>query len=162
MKKIYIFLIVLLVLMIGAGAFLLIWELRSEETFVIDVEFAQEGITEKALTFTAENFLPGETREYTVNVRCEEAGEFHVEFSCVSKGEGTLWEYLNIEISCGDNKNEIKFADMYNGEILSLDISLNADETTGITVRYKLPADVGNEAMKQSADFVLLVKAERK
>lgn len=162
MKKLHLAIIITLLVFIGVGVGILIWVLLSNETFVRDVELESEGVTTKELAYSAENFLPGQTREYALTVHCGEAGEFSVAFSAKSTGEGTLWKYLGIEIVCGEVSKEVALTELFEGSSLGFDISLQEDAPMRFTIRYKMPLDVGNEAQKERADFVLLLTAERK
>lgn len=162
MKKVHLGFIIVLVLLIGVGAGLLIWILHSNDNFVRDVELESEGVTTKELVYTTENFLPGQTRDYSLSVHCSEAGDFSVSFSCKSTGTGVLWQFLDIEIIYGEISKEVAFAELFEGSALDFDVSLEKDVPMSFTIRYKMPLDVGNEAQKERADFVLLMTAERK
>lgn len=162
MKKVYLVLIMALAVLTGTGIAFLVWGLRANETFIRDVELTADGVTTETLSFTAENFVPGETREYTVTVHCAEAGEFVVTFSYESAGEGDLWKYLDVGIRCGEVTKEAAMAELHGGAELKFEVELKEDEPFLFTVRYTMPLDVGNEAQRESADFALLLTAERK
>ncbi len=162
MKKVQLGFIIVLVFLIGVGAGLLVWLLHSNDNFVQDVELESEGVTTKELAYSAENFLPGDTREYALTVHCAEAGEFSVSFSSKSTGTGVLWQYLDIEIVYGELSKEVAFAELFEGSALNFDVTLEEEVPMRFTIRYKMPLGVGNEAQKERADFVLLMTAERK
>ena len=162
MKKVQIGFIIALAVLIGVGAGLLIWLLHSNDNFVQDVELESEGVTTKDLVYPAENFLPGQTREYELSLHCAEAGDFSVTFACKNTGSGTLWQYLNIEIVYGELSKEVPFAELYAGTKLNFDVTIEKDVPLRFTIRYKMPSDVGNEAQKEVADFVLNMTAKRK
>ena len=162
MKKVLLGFIIALVLVIGVGVGLLVWVLHSNDSFSQDVELQTEGVTTQELVYTAENFLPGQTREYTLIVHSAEGGDFSVSFSCESTGTGVLWQYLDIEIIYGEVSKEVAFAELFDGSVLDFDVSLEKDVPMSFTIRYKMPLGVGNEAQKGRTDFILLMTAERK
>lgn len=162
MKKVNRIMIVILVLLIGVGLGLLIWLLCSNDTVVRKVELRSDGETREELSFSAENILPGNTREYTIIVHSGEGGEYDVTFACKDVTGGELWKYLDFGLEYNGTKKELAFGDLVAGTKLSFEVEMKKGGTAEFTVTYTMPREVGNEAQYETTDFTLLLTAQRK
>lgn len=161
MKTIYRIFTIIMIIAVGAGVGLLIGVLLTNDQTVRRVELESEGDTVRDLAFSAEDFLPGDVKEYTLLVRGDAGGNFDMSFTCENVGEGKLWQYLDMEISYGSVKKEVAFAELFEGTELHFDVELEDGDTAEFAVRYKMPIETGNEAERQTADFILRLSAQR-
>ena len=161
MKKVYLIFIVIVLVLIACGTGILIALFHANDEMIRKVELESEGNTERELAFSAENFLPGDVREYTVVVHCEKGGEFRISFTCRSVKESELQNYLTVEIGCGEVRKQVALADLFGGVSLGFDVAIQDGATAEFTVRYEMPVTVGNEAQGKTADFLLVLSAQR-
>lgn len=162
MRKVHIAIIISLTILIGAGVGILIWVLRANRSFVQDVELKSNGTTTQMLSYTAENILPGQQREYDLFVHCAEDGDFSLTFSGERTGEGELWKYLDLEIVCGEEtKSAPLSALLEENSTLHFEIALEQDVPMHFIIRYVMPLNIESEAMGERADFILLLTAKR-
>ncbi len=162
MKIINRILIVLISLAVCVGIGLLIWVLVAKDDTVREVTLNSEGDTVEELSFTAENFLPGDVREYTILVHGEAGGEFDFTFTASPSSQGTLWKYLDFEIVYKEQSRSASLAAMFDGTVFAFNVTMDGKESAQFTVRYKMPKEVGNEAENLESDFSLTLSAKRK
>lgn len=160
-KTIYRILIALLGLAVCAEIGLLIWGMVANNGAMREVTLEQKGETVEELSFSAENFLPGEVKEYTILLHGDAGGEFDVTFTANPSTEGTLWQYLDFEIVYEEQSKAAPLADLFGGTEFQFDVTMG-DVPAKFTVRYKMPKEVGNEAENLGSDFSLTLSAKRK
>ena len=161
MKTLNKVLIVIAYLAVFVGIGLFIGVVVSDDLTMREITLDKEGETIRELTFAAENFRPGDVKEYTVIVHGDAGGEFDFTFKADTPPQGTLWKYLNFEIAYSGQSKAASLAAMFEGTEFEFDVKIDK-EPIKFTVRYIMPKDVGNEAENLETEFSLILSAKRK
>ncbi len=154
-KLIYIATAICLALLIG-GAVLTGLLLADDET-VKNVTLEKDGETLTNLSFSVSDIHPSESRAYSVVLHGGESESLLVTltFDDVS---GALADFVEIDVKC--DGFELHSA-LRNAEGQEYRFGCAFSKTFTITVTYSIPAQVGNEAMGEQADFCLRLQADR-
>ena len=136
---------------------------EAHDEFKETVTVNSDGVTEETLTVRGLSLVPGQEQEYEVGLRCMASGSYFISFQFIEKVDGGMKEFIYLTITSGDTT-------VYSGELAALidtqvrvgfDGYLNADDPLKITINYKMPIDIGNEARNTFADFDINLKIEK-
>ena len=128
-----------------------------QETVGVDLESSIQindvGVTEKEISIVGLDLLPGENKEYVINLLEGDSGFFDITFGFDPKGNDTLKEYLNVEITIGDISITKTMTEAFDQDFIFSGV--NAEK---IVINYFMPENVGNEAQNKEISFSLNIK----
>lgn len=149
-------LIFVLAVAVAAGIVIMCLVLTQDNSITVNLE--KEGVTQKELEFSAGGMIPGESKEYTIQLNAKSAGTYFITLSFEGE-EGVLNEILDVAVECEEYQASYKLSELLNGTTFEFtcDVSKKAD----VTISYTIPVETENEAQGATADFKVLLTAER-
>lgn len=129
-----------------------------QETVGVDLESSIKindvGVTEKEISIVGLDLLPGENKEYGINLLEGDSLSFDITFGFDPKGNDTLKEYLNVEVTIGDISITKTMTEAFDEGFIFRGIN----EEEKIVINYFMPENVGNEAQNKEISFSLNIK----
>lgn len=150
--------LLIFVLAVAVAAGIIIMCLVFTKDGPITVNLEKEGVTQEELEFSAGGMVPGESKEYNIQLNAKSAGTYFVTLSFEGE-EGGLSEVLDIAVKCGDYQASYKLSELLNGT--TFDFACDVSNKANVTVIYTIPVETENEAQGATADFKVLLTAER-
>lgn len=146
-------------ILILIGSILACWILATEdERNLIDVRLS--GDKTKEIYFESLELVPGESCEYTIQLKSTNAKKYDLSFDFVEVEDGGLKNFACVKITSG---GEILYDDLILAAFEKNDFVFPVDfkegKNTEINIIYYMPVDVGNEAKNTNALFKLLLTA---
>ncbi len=163
MKEKLRFLIISFSLIILTSSLFFFLTTSAHSEFEKNVTLSVNKMTQETLTFSELNLKPGDTVEYTINVKCRVDGKFEVSFDFIEEENGNLAEFVEVEIECdGVKKTENLKTLFLTGKLLRFDCTLSGRETKKIIIRYTMPSEVDNDAKNTWSKFNVVFTAIHK
>lgn len=102
------------------------------------------------------SLVPGEAKEYEVNLESLNDGTYEITLILKENDDGGLKDYVDVEIILVDRViGSIKLRDLLDNDFkIKFEMDLTTKEKEVFIFRYTMPIDVGNEAMKKYAKFI--------
>ncbi len=133
---------------------LVIWWDRTQQAVVDDVTIILDGETQKELDVTLSDFLPGDSKSYTVQMKNGAEDALTVEMSFEKADTDSLASFIDVEISVNDEKvDSAKLSEYLQGKTIPFPTEFIAGSTHEVEIKYSMSIDVGDEAQKTTADF---------
>lgn len=106
------------------------------------------------------SLVPGESCEYYVKLKSENAKKYDLSLDFVETEDKTLKNFAYVKILSKDKLicDEL-LSSVFENKNIVLPVDFEAATNTELTIVYYLPIDVGNEAKNAEAVFELLIKA---
>ena len=151
-------------LVIGAMAVMLILFIdKAHDDFKEDVKVNAEGVTLETLTVKDLKLTPNESKEYTVNLTCAASGSYYISLDYEEIKDGGMKSFVDVIVKCDEaevyNGSLTELLD--NGRIIKFEDELHATEPLVVSICYKMPYNIGNEAQGTYADFKIDLKIEK-
>ncbi len=130
---------------------------EAHEGFEDDVTVTVNEVTTSSVPVRNLYLLPGDKKEYKVNVLCDASGHYNLYLDYEEEHNGGMKYFVNVEIWC-EGIDEVVYegslTDLLDGEeIITLDGDLNSRDPLEIKIYYEMPLTTGNEAKGTSSDF---------
>ncbi len=133
---------------------LVIWYDRSQQTVVDDATVILDGETQKELDVTLSDFLPGDSKSYTVQIKNGKEEPITVTTSFEKTGTDTLAPFIDVEICIdGEKADSAKLSEYLQGKTIVFPDEFVAGSTHEIQITYSMSIEVGDEAQRTTADF---------
>lgn len=117
--------------------------------------YLKDGETE-AVGFKDLALVPGDTKEYHIQLEGSPAAKYDVKLSFAEKGGDILKHYLHVKVISGDMVIcSQSLAKAFENDFLVLPVDFRDGKQTELTIVYHLPIDVGNEVKNAEAIFEL-------
>lgn len=162
MRKKYALWITILVLAISVLTGLFVYQYMKDETsdFEEDIVFSLDGETQKTLSVTDLNMVPGQEKECKITLNASDVGDYVITVNFQKKTSGTLDKYLNAEISVNGTVQTRPLDELFLVDGNAMTFTVPAGESEILTITYIMPETVGDEAQGASCSFdvVLTVK----
>ena len=129
-------------------------------SFIKDVTLNDDGV-EQELEMSANGLIPGDSREYTLNLKGQSTGDYSLNFAFVVLNDGALKDFVKVTLQCGDKSDTYNLSDLLGGQVATLKIKTIAKQTTVVKVIYSIPSEVGNEAQNATVDFTVNLSADK-
>ncbi len=163
MRKRYASLIIVLALVISVLTGVFLYQYMQDETgtFEEDIVFSLDGETQKTLSVTDLNLVPGQEKECKITLNASNVGDYVITVDFKKSADGTLDKYLDVELAVKGTSQTRPLEEvlsMGNGEAITFTVDAGTSEI--LTIRYIMPETVGDEAQGASCSFdvVLTVK----
>lgn len=157
-KKFEYVLIFFLAALVIAGIVLTTIILANRTTVRENIILSGDGVTQKELNVELGAMYPGESAEYTVDLRNTAEKRYNITLSFNPGKTVTLAEYIDLEISYGNTTLKNAFlSDFLYGEELTF---VMETDTETLVFRYLMPLSVGNEAQSATAEFDIIIQAQ--
>lgn len=162
MKKLHLILIAVVAVLL-AGVVMLAVVLFNNNEFIKNITLSPDGTTSEKLEFSANGMGPGgKPREYTINLKSKLSDRYIVTLEFEETEEGTLKNFVNVTLQFGDEEpTTYLLAELLDGQTVTFECNINSGATFSIKVTYAIPSEVGNEAQGATADFDIILTAER-
>ena len=156
-------LIVAMLLLATLSVTLIIFLADAKGDFSEDIRVNADGESETILAVRDLRLNPTESRRYDVNLRCAASGSYLMTLDYEEKTNGGMKPFVDVTVLLND-------AVAYEGklsELLDQDIQveflgeLQEGEPTVISVIYKMPREIGNEAQATFAEFDIKLKIKK-
>ena len=122
--------------------------------FKKSVRVQRNGETDASLNISSLDLYPGSTEEYELSFEFELGGDYVMNIDFVEKGDCALKNFVNVEVYFNSFKLEDTLANFIDAKSpYSLDFYMEANVTKTLTVKFIMPATVGNEAQGAMAKF---------
>ena len=151
-------------LVIGAMAIMLILFVdKAHDDLKESIKVNSDGVTYETLTVKDLKLTPDESREYTVSLTCAASGSYYISLDYEEMKDGGMKSFVDVTVKCGE-------AEVYNGSltklldedhIIKFEGELHATEPLVVSICYKMPYSIGNEAQGTYADFKIDMKIEK-
>ena len=129
-------------------------------SFIKEVTLNDDGV-EQELEMSANGLIPGDSREYTLNLKGQSTGDYLLNFEFVELNDGALKNFVKVTLQCGDKSDTYNLSDLLGGQVATLKIKTIAKQTTVVKVIYSIPSEVGNEAQNATVDFTVNLSADK-
>lgn len=152
--------IVAFLLFVVLSVILIVFLIRAHENFEKNIKVKENGVTEAVFAVRDLALVPTESREYHINLVCEASGGYHVFLDYNEKKDGGMKHFVEVTVKVdGKTVHVGSLAELIDdGKTVTFDSELYADDPVVITVVYRMPDDVGNEAQGTYADFDICLK----
>ena len=160
MKKQIVTLMILAIALCGIAAVVLMNHLESAKgKFETDLSIEKDGVTSDKLEVEHLALVPGSKTEYTVNMTCRIEGNYDLTLTFEQVKESPLKDYVIIEVLHEDEILETALlCDVLAGEPLLSRCYLSPQDSSRLTIRFRMPEDVGDDAKNLTADFDIDLK----
>ena len=153
--------LLLTVAIIGATvAFVVVYTDSLHNVFApatIEIDLDDGG--KESIHFENLELVPGGSTEYTVTLKSELDGKYKI--SLEFKDENTdmkLKKYVYVRAEYeGKTVCDELLADVLDGDAVTFDFEMNANEDSELKITYYMPETVGNEAENAEAKFELII-----
>ena len=146
--------VVSLVILIGTGVtgYML---LNLDKREIIEVNIGEDG--SESVEFSSINIKPGDTDEYVLALTSQLPGDCILTLDFDEIEEGKLKQYIDVKIEFeGETLYEGKLEDLFEEEtVLTKGCRIKKRTQYELKVTYSMPLEVGNEAKRTVADFLL-------
>ena len=119
------------------------------------IEISSDGVTTKTLEVNDLNLIPGQEKEYVLNLNFDDYGKYYltITFSNLKNGS-TLQNFIDVSVTIGSQTASGSLADYFtpDGKI-KFDYVLTDGRGEDLKILFKLPAEVGDEAQGAVAKF---------
>ena len=112
LSKILIILIVTLIILAGILLYFFVFSKKSLEPII---EIKSEDEIHKTLSIKALNLSPGENKKYTIKILNRSGSDYNFSLEFVQKGEGRLYNFIDVEMSMGDKTVKRSLKDLFEG-----------------------------------------------
>lgn len=117
------------------------------------LEFDSDGISE-TVSVQGLALIPGDTREYSFDLKCRDSGKYQVALKLKEKADGGLKEFVDVSVVLDGNRIlSGKLSEVMNTASMVLRDYEFGRESVDLVITYSMPDFVGNEAMGTHADF---------
>ena len=124
------------------------------------VKLKSNGVTQETLEFEELGLYPGQEKEYTLLITCEETGVYTMDFIFVEVEDHGLKTYVDVSVTMdGETLESGKLDALLSGEKFTLETETQPVE---IRIVYSMSLEIGNEAQGVSALFNLKIEANKK
>ena len=161
MSKKYVLPIAAVMLLIVGVALLITVLTTANDDVVQDITLSANDITRESLEFSANGLMPGDVREYTINLKGKSAGSYNVMLDFGVVEDGALKNFVDVTVQQGDRAHTYKLYELLDGKPVSFNCRIGSMQATVIKVIYSMPAEIGNEAQNASVDFAINLTAEK-
>lgn len=129
--------------------------LNLDKREIIEVNIGEDG--SETVEFSSVNIKPGDSDEYVLALTSQLPGDcvLTLDFEEIEKGK--LKQYLDVKIEMeGETLYEGSLEDLFEEEnVLTKRCQIKKRKKYEIKVTYSMPLEVGNEAKRATADFLL-------
>lgn len=114
-----------------------------------------DGVTENMIPIRDLRLSPTESKEYSVNLVCLASGKYEITLDYEETEDGGMKPFVDVIVQCnGIDVYEGTLTELLSdGKQIQFEGTLEAEEPTVVTVIYKMPGSVGNEAQGTFTDF---------
>ena len=141
--------------------FVLAWHLKNNGTgneAALQVTLQADGETKQTLEFCSPKLVPGESSEYLLRVRAEEAGSYTLRLDFEEENAALLKAVITVEVELnGEKIGNNTLAGLFAGEYFYFKHDFTQETTANVTVRYVLSKDATDETQGASADFDVIL-----
>ncbi len=153
-------LIVSLCVIILVAILLIIFLTGEQENFEKNVTITTDGKVSETLTFEKLDLKPGESVEYTINVKCAVDGEYDVLLEFVQTKNGGISPFVNVDIDYNGNVKSERLDKLFlSAKAVELVCTLSEKEVQQIKIKYTMPYEVENEAEDTWSIFNVVLTA---
>ena len=143
-------------LLVGAALLGYFMVVLHEDT---NIEIDLDDGGKESIHFENLELVPGGSTEYTVTLKSELDGKYKI--SLEFKDENTdmkLKKYVYVRAEYeGKTVCDELLADVLDGDAVTFDFEMNANEDSELKITYYMPETVGNEAENAEAKFELII-----
>ena len=141
------------------GCILVSWVLATEdERNLIDVRLHNDQT--KEIYFESLGLVPGESCEYTINLKNTNAKKYDLRFDFVEIEDGGLKNFARVKIfSDGEVLYDNLLLSAFDKTDLIFPVDFKEGKNTKLQIVYYMPVEIGNEAKQTDALFKLLLTA---
>ena len=145
--------------LIIVGALLMWWMLATEDDRTVIKVQLDEGQTQ-SVKFEDLSLTPGESCEYTIDLKKASADNYDLKLDFVETEEKTLKNFAFVKIIVNDEVvcDEL-LATVFENEEIVIPVDFSESKSTELKIVYYLPIEVGNEAKNEEAFFDLILTA---
>ena len=114
----------------------------------------------QSLDFSGLELIPGESKQYDIDLTTKISGENELEFTFEELSESPLAEYIYFEIKIGDEVLcDTRLDNLLDGRSISYTANMKIGEPIRVDIRCYMPSSVTNDAQGKTADIRLNVTA---
>ena len=163
MRKRYAALIIVLALVISVLTGVFVYQYMQDETanFEEEIVFSLDGETQKKLSVTDLNLIPGQEKECKITLNASNVGDYVISVEFKKQSNGRLDEYLDVVIEVKGTSQTRPLNEVFStsgGKAITFTIDAGASEI--LTIRYIMPETVGDEAQGASCSFEVVFTAK--
>ena len=135
----------------------------AHERFEDGITVTENGVTEAVLKVRDLKLHPAESKEYTVNLRCEASGSYFIYLDYNETADGGMKGFVNVTVKYnGEAVYEGSLSSLLDSEeIIEFEGVLEADDPQLLLINYEMPRDIGNEAQGTFSDFDIQLKIKK-
>ncbi len=161
LRKIILYIIIILTLLAVAGSILGAEILKSRGSNFQDVTLDGDGVMSDTLAVTLDGFYPTLTKNYVINLRGKTSGNYKVKLQFEKVGDGTLENFLNAQVFLnGEKIASGRLSELLQGTGVEFECSLSQNASK-IEIFYTMPQETGNEGQNVSTNFNIKISAKR-
>lgn len=157
-----VFTVISLVMLTLLGVSLILVIQKTRKEFAHDVKIEVDGNVRQTMSVSLTGFVPGAEKEYAVLMTCTLRGEYSLRLVWEETGDGELDKFLYAAVFLGDELQEERpLTEYLSGRQPLIKCKLKKIIPTRLVIRFKMPYEVGNEAMKTVTDFKLTLEINK-
>lgn len=164
MRKFFIGLLIFAsIVMIGFAGYFLYFIIDTSDDFSEKVVIRNEGIVEEVLEVSNLSLIPGESKEYEVELVSIHEGKFFVILDYNQTENGGLEDYVDVVIMLdGGVLFKGKLSELFNDDfVVECKTIFVANQPQVLTITYTMDLSVGNEAKNTSSTFEIALRIKR-
>ncbi len=161
-KKVSYILILSLVLVTVAGISIGTWNYTSQDKFIDEKTIILQEQSQAEMEINLSGICPGMTVSYEIHLQANENDYFDITLDFQKTTSDSLAQYIDVEIKLhGEKVDSAKLSDYLGGKQSTFPIQFDHTTAMDIEIVYIMGLDVGDEAQNTTADFTILLSAER-
>ena len=119
-----------------------------------------ETSTERTLSYSANGLIPGDEREYSVNIKVPAGGKYTLSLDFEETRDRGLKEFINVDLDWEGATYSATLSALLASEPVIFSVDIGGAKTTVLKIKYSMPSSVGNEAKNATCDFDIKLKAD--
>ena len=142
---------------------LIVFLIKAHEEFEENIKVEEDGVTEAVVAVRDLALVPTESKEYHINLVCAASGAYHITLDYTEQDDGGMKEFVEVTVkAAGQTVYVGRLSELIDGGVIvGFDGRLYADEPLVITINYRMPDDVGNEAQGTYSHFDICLKIKK-
>lgn len=125
----------------------------ANDAFAREITLKDNDVTRETLEFSASGLKPGDTKEYTINLKGKSVGNYELSFEFVEVKKGALKNFVDVTLQYGKDSYTYRLYELLEGKTVRFNCRIGAMDATVIKVIYSMSTSVGNEAQNETTDF---------
>ncbi len=161
-NKVSYILILSLVVVTMVGIAIGIWSFVSQDKYINEKTIVLNEQPQTEMEVDLSGICPGMSISYEIHLQANENDNFGITMDFEKTDSDSLARFVDVEVKLnGEKIDSAKLSDYLSGRQITFPLKFDDTSEIDIEVIYSMGLDVGDEAQNTTADFNIILSAER-